>query len=163
MEGADEVLAAGKVDAGLAPHRGVHLGEQSGRYLHEVDPALVASGRKPGDVANDSPAERNDDAVARNPMCNQSVLNGGKGVECLVSLAVRDDVSACSGRVRQGRTETVEVERRHRLVGDHEGVATTDVRGEEPTIADDAGPDVDRVTPFSEVDLDGSAHSASMR
>ena len=163
VEGADEVLAAGKVDAGLAAHRGVHLGEQRGRHLHEVDAALVAGGREPGDVADHSAAERDHDTVARDAPRDQGVLDGGERVERLVPLAVRDDVGVDAGGIGERRAEPLQVQRCHRLVGDHEGVTAPDVRGEEPPFADDAGADVDRVAPLSQVDLDGPAHSASMR
>ena len=163
MEGTDQVLAAGKVDAGLAADRGVHLGEQRGRHLDEVDAALVAGGREPGDVADHSAAERDDHAVARDAPRNQRVLDGGEGVERLVPLAVGDDVGVDAGGIGERRAEPIEVQRSHRLVGDHEGVATADVRGEQPPFADDAGADVDRVAPLSQVDLDGPAHNASMR
>ena len=46
IKGADEILAAGMIDAGLAADRGVHLREQRRRHLHIADAALVAGGRK---------------------------------------------------------------------------------------------------------------------
>ena len=63
----------------------------------------------------------------------------------------------------RGGAKLVEVERSHRLVGDHEDVPVADVRGEQPPLADDAGADVNRVAPGPQVDLDGTAHNASMR
>ncbi|MNO86913.1 hypothetical protein D3C76_783280 [compost metagenome] len=59
VEGTDHVLAQRMVDPGLAPHRGIHLGQQRGRHLDEIDPALVAGGGEAGHVA-DHPATQGD-------------------------------------------------------------------------------------------------------
>ena len=45
-ERADEVLALGQVDAGLAADGGVDLAEQRGRRLHDGDPPVVARRRR---------------------------------------------------------------------------------------------------------------------
>ena len=163
VEGADEILAAWKIDAGLAAHRGVHLGEQCGWHLQEIDAALVAGSGESGDIADDPSAERDDDTVACNTPLDQGALNFREGVQRLVALSIRDDVYVDAGCIREGGAKLVEVERSHRLVGDHEDVPVADVRGEQPPLADDAGADVNRVAPGPQVDLDGTAHNASMR
>ena len=65
VERANQVLAAGVVDAGLAADGRVDLGEQRRRQLHEVDSALVAGRRKAGEIAHHSAAEREHRAIAR--------------------------------------------------------------------------------------------------
>ncbi len=57
VEGADQVLAARRIDRGLAADRGVDLGQQGGRDLHEVDAALVDRGREAGEIADHAAAE----------------------------------------------------------------------------------------------------------
>jgi len=57
VEGADEVLALGQVDSGLASDRGVHLAGQRGRDGNPGDAAQVAGGRIPGGVGERTPAE----------------------------------------------------------------------------------------------------------
>ena len=63
MEGADQVLAVRRIDAGLAADRGIDLGEERGRDLDEVDAAAQDRGGKAGEVADDAAAE-GDDAIA---------------------------------------------------------------------------------------------------
>ena len=64
MERADEILAARRVDAGLAADRGVDHREQRRRHLHDWDAAHVRRGDESGQVANDAAAERDDRRVA---------------------------------------------------------------------------------------------------
>ena len=64
MEGADEVLALRRVDAGLAADRGIDLRQQRGRDLHEVHAAASDRGGKAGEVADDAAAKREDDIAA---------------------------------------------------------------------------------------------------
>ena len=137
--------------------------EQRGRHLEEIDAALVAGGGESGDVPHHPAAKRDDHAVTRDALRDQGVLDRGERVQRLVPLAVRDDMGVDARCIRERRAQPVEVQGGHRLVGDHEGAAAADMRGEEPSFADDAGADVDRVAPLPQVDLDGSAHSASMR
>ena len=63
VEGADQVLALPGVDAGLAADRGVDLGQQRGRHLHDADAAPQDAGGEAGQVADHAAAE-GDDAVA---------------------------------------------------------------------------------------------------
>ena len=44
VKGTDQVLAADVIDAGLAAHRRIHLGQQGGGHLDEVDAALETGG-----------------------------------------------------------------------------------------------------------------------
>ena len=163
VEGADEVLAAGQVHAGLAAHGGVHLGEQRGRHLQEIDTPLVAGGGEPGNVADDPSAERDDDPVACDPPRGQGALDLREGVQGLVLLAIGNDVRIDGGGIREGGAQPVEIEGSDGLAGDHEDVPIADVRSEQPSLADDPRPDVDWVAPGPQVDLDGADHSASMR
>ena len=64
MEGADQVLAAGGVDGGLAADRRIYLGQQGGGDLHEIDAALVDRRREPGQVADHAAAEGHDQVAA---------------------------------------------------------------------------------------------------
>ena len=57
VEGADEVFARGKVDAGLATDGGVDLGEEGAGDLDVGDSAHVDGGEEAGDVADDSATE----------------------------------------------------------------------------------------------------------
>lgn len=47
VEGADEVLALGGVDAGLAAHRGIDHPDERGRHLDDSDPRSQVAAIKP--------------------------------------------------------------------------------------------------------------------
>jgi hypothetical protein len=63
VEGADEVLAVPRVDAGLAADGTVDLRQKRRRHLHEAHAAPQYRGREAGEVA-DHPAAQGDDDVA---------------------------------------------------------------------------------------------------
>jgi hypothetical protein len=73
VKGAQQVLAAGRVDRGLTAHGAVHLGQQSGRHLDEGRAALVDRGRETREVADYAAAERRDRFAAIQPQRHQGV------------------------------------------------------------------------------------------
>ena len=58
MEGADQVLALKRIDAGFAADRGVNLRQQRRRHLHKVEAASHARGSEPGKVPDHATTER---------------------------------------------------------------------------------------------------------
>ncbi len=64
MEGAEQVLALRRVDAGLAADRGIDLRQQRGRHLHEIDAAAHDRRRKAGEIADHAAAQRDHEIVA---------------------------------------------------------------------------------------------------
>ena len=75
MEGADEVLAVARIDAGLAADRGIDLGQQRGRDLHEAHAAPHDRGGKAGEIADDAAAERHDEIAALDARLEDRVAN----------------------------------------------------------------------------------------
>ena len=73
MEGADQVLAVARVDAGLAADRAVDLGEQGGRHLHVSDAAQQDRRAEPGEVADHAAAEGHDRGRALDPGLEQDI------------------------------------------------------------------------------------------
>ena len=71
MEGADQVLALGRVDPGLAADRAVDLGEQRRRDLHEADAAAHHRRGEAGEVADHPAAEGDDEVVAADLLGDQ--------------------------------------------------------------------------------------------
>ena len=68
-ERADEVLAFGQVDTGLAPDGRIDLRQQGRRDVNDRHAAVVARGGKPADVGNDTSADRDDDiATGETPL-----------------------------------------------------------------------------------------------
>ena len=96
---ADQVLAAGVIDAGLAAHRGIDLRQQRRGHLHEIDAALVAGRRKPGHVADHTAAQRHDAGVAIQAAADERIEDPAQHLQRLVLLAVRqhDGVHALAG------------------------------------------------------------------
>ncbi len=64
MKRAEQVLALRRVDAGLAADRGIHLRQQRGRHLHEIDAAAQDRRCKAGEIADHAAAERDHQIVA---------------------------------------------------------------------------------------------------
>ena len=76
VERADQVLALGEVDRGLAADGGVDLGEQRGRGLHDRDAAVVHGGGEAGGVADHAATERDDRVVAQQPPRGERASTG---------------------------------------------------------------------------------------
>jgi hypothetical protein len=87
MEGADEVLAVGGVDARLAADRRIDLGEQRRRHLHEAHPAPDDRRREAREVAHDPPAQRHHEIAALDPRAQDRVADFGQAGIALRGLA----------------------------------------------------------------------------
>ena len=153
VEGADHVLAERVVDAGLAADRGVHLGEQRRRQLHEVDAALVARRGEARHVADDAAAEGDDGAAPVEPLAEQRLVDPFERLEVLVRLALGED-DVRRGHVAEPPERALEVKRGDALVGDDHR-APGDVIGEQLAPPEQALTDVDRVAAVAEVDAQG--------
>ncbi len=153
VEGADQVLAAGMVDPGLAAHGRIDLGEQRGRELHVVHAALVAGGRETCHVADDAAAEGRYAGVAVHALLDERVEHPREGVERLVALAVRQD-DVLNPPARESVPHPLEVQRRHRVVRDHQHVACIDGFVEHRRRAEQARSDQDRVAALAELDAE---------
>ncbi|MCY1411146.1 hypothetical protein D9M71_265280 [compost metagenome] len=141
------------VDPGLAPHRGIHLGQQRGRHLDEIDPALVAGGGEAGHVA-DHPATQGDQGgLAVMPRLEQLVEDQLQGFPVLERLPVGQD-DAGHGITGEGFLQAFEIERRDRLVGDDRHLPAMDVRREEARIVQQPFADVDRIAAVTKIDVE---------
>ena len=83
---ADQILPLRGIDRRLAAHRGIDLGQQGGRDLHEIDPAHVERRRQPREVADHPAAQRHDQIAPVQPEGQHPVdhpLQFGKGFGCL--------------------------------------------------------------------------------
>ncbi len=130
VKGADHVLAQGVVDAGLAAHGRVHLGEQRGGHLNMRHAPLITGGGEACHVSDDAAAEGYHRRVAGEARPDQRVQDAGNLLEGLVLLAVRQhqrvDVVPAE-RLPEAR----EIKRRHRLVTDHHDLLAGDGRLEQ--------------------------------
>ena len=102
MEGADQVLAVRRIDAGLAADRGIDLRQQGGRHLHEIDAAAQDRGREAGEIADHAAAERDDEIVALDLGRDQRLADLLETGIALGALAfVDDDARRRDAGVRQ--------------------------------------------------------------
>ena len=112
VECADEVFALGQINAGLAADRGIHLREQRGRNLAQRYAAQEGRGRKAGNVADNTAAERDNQVLAGHACRQQIVVNALDRGELLVLLTGGND----RVRHRQGELafQLLEIQRRYR-------------------------------------------------
>ena len=59
-ERADEVLALGKVHAGLSADRGIDLPQKGGRHRYEPDAPVIHRGDEPADIGHDTATDGDD-------------------------------------------------------------------------------------------------------
>ena len=88
MERADEVLALRQVDRGLAPDRGVDLGDERRRDVHDRDAAQVRRGEEAGGVAERPATDGDDRLVALDPEPRQLARRGLEDRQALGRLAL---------------------------------------------------------------------------
>ena len=90
MERPDEVLGRPEVDAGLAADAAVHLGQQRGRDLHEVQAPRVRGGGEAGHVAQDAAAQGDDDRAPVGGVVVERLIEALHGRQRFPLFAVRD-------------------------------------------------------------------------
>jgi hypothetical protein len=88
VKGADEILAAGMIHAGLAADGRIHLREQRRRYLHEIDATLITGSRETRNVADHAATEADHASITIEPLRHHRVEHLRQGRESLVLLAV---------------------------------------------------------------------------
>ncbi len=94
VERADQVLALGQVDPGLAADRGVDHRQQRGRHLHHVDATVVHRGGEAGGVADHPAAQRDHRVAAQQAPLRElpaQVVDGGERL-VVFALAHEEDL-----------------------------------------------------------------------
>ena len=86
LERADEILALGQIDAGLAADGGVDHRQQACGAKDEVDAAQIGRGDKPGHIAGHPSAQADDRSVAAHPGRQQAIVECTNGIQRLVLL-----------------------------------------------------------------------------
>src|SRR5690606_33657270 len=117
VEGADHVLAQGAVDAGLATHGRINLGEQRGGDLDEVHATLIGSCGKTAHVSDNASTEGKQGAVSGKVALEQGIVDAADSLQGLVFLAIRQH-HGTQVVVSQGSLELPQVQGGHGLVGD---------------------------------------------
>src|SRR5437773_7376186 len=119
MKSADHVFPERVIDRGLAADRRIHLSEQRGRDLNQGLAALIGSGGESRQVP-DYPAPQGDErSITRAPLLEQRIEDPVQGAPVLVLLAVgNEDADHLDALTGQRSGNALEIERRHRGVGD---------------------------------------------
>ncbi len=144
VERAHHVFAQRMVDAGLAAHRRIDLGQQGGRHLDEVHAALVAGGRKTGHVT-DHAATQGDHGGAPVMACGQQAIEDQlQGFPVLVGFAVGQHHGDHRVR-RQAAAQTLKIQRRDRFVGDDRHLPPGNMRCEQLGLVQQTFANMDRV------------------
>ena len=105
VKSADEVLAAGEVERGLAAESRVDLADERGRHWHPRNPAEVRGRGEPGRVGRAAAAERDERAFTVEPQLTPEALERGDRLRLLAGgkLVRRDEPVAerelCGGAV----------------------------------------------------------------
>ena len=119
VERADQIFSMRRVDAGLAADGGIHLRQQRGRHLHEIDAAAQDRGRKAREVADHAAAERDDEIVALDLRRDQLLADIFQALIAFRNLAlVDDDPRRGDAGVEQRRLGLAQPVCRNKLVGD---------------------------------------------
>ena len=157
MEGADQVLALRRVDAGLAADRGIDLGEQRGRHLHHAHAAPQDAGGEAGEIADHAAAERNDAVAPLDAELEQALAQrASTGKLLLASPGAHHRLAEKQPMLLEARFERGEIKRRDIVIA-HDGAAragqrrgdAASGRGDQP-LADDDG-----IAPSGKRHLDG--------
>ena len=120
MEGADQVLALLGVDAGLAADRGIDLGKQAGRNLHEAHAAPQNARGEAREVADHTAAERDHAIAALHAEIEQRLAKPREHRKALALLAGRDHRIAEKDASRlQALLKRREIERRDIGIAHH--------------------------------------------
>ena len=127
MEGADQVLALGGVDAGLAADGGIDLGEERGRDLHQPDAAAEDACGEAAEIADDATAERHDRVAALDAELEQLLRDLGEHREAFARFAGRHHHLA-EEEAAEARLQALQIKPGHRRVADH-GAAGAGHRG----------------------------------
>ncbi len=157
VEGADHVLAERVVDRGLAADGRIDLREQGRRHLDERDAALIDRRGKAGDVADHTAAQRDDRGASLAAVLEQRIENRIERLPVLVVLAIgQDDAQRVDAGALQTRFKTLQIQRRHDLVGDDGGALLRQALDDQLGLLQNTRADVDRIAALAERDVQGA-------
>jgi hypothetical protein len=152
IERTDHVLAQRMIDAGLAAHRRVHLGQQGSRNLNEVHTALITGGCEPGHIPDHAAAQGNHRGPTVMPCSQQCIENGLQGFPVLEGFAIgkHDRQDVVTG---QRLAQTLHVQRRNCAVGDDRHLFASNIGRKQLRPIQQAFANMNRVATLAKLDL----------
>ena len=158
VEGADQVLAMGGVDAGLAANGTVDLRQKRGRDLHEAHAPAQDGGGKARKIADHAAAEGNHHVAAFDLFRQQPVDGAGKLIPALRRLA-RGQGQRRHRDIAKASAERVKVERAHGLIRQNRDAGTLQKRRDRlPRALDQPGADAHVIAARAQIDMDRLTH-----
>src|SRR6266853_725090 len=163
MKSADHVLPERVIDRGLATDRRIHLSEQRGRDLNEGDAALIGSGGESRQIPDYPTPQGDERGIARAALLEQRIEDPIQGAPVLVLLAVgNDDADHLDALTGEHSGNALEIERRHRGVGDDGHFLLHQERSKEVGPTEKPRTDVNRIGALRERYAE-SLHASSNR
>ncbi len=154
VEGADQVLRSGVVDADLAADRAVHHGQQGRGHGDPVDPPHVGRGREAGHVPHDPAPQGDHETVAPEPGLHEGLVERVQGRPVLEALPVGHEGVPDRAERGQGARDPRAVEREHAPARDQHHPPAAQEPEDIGQEAGEAMTDGDRVTPLAQLDRD---------
>ena len=113
-----------QIHGGLAPHGGIHHGQQRGGYLNIGNSPLIGGGGEASQIPYHAAAQRYEKIAAGEAAVTEKIQNLSVGRECFLLFPVREQkmIHLKSG-VRQGFFGGSAVKPEHRVIRDHSGTA----------------------------------------
>ena len=163
QERADHVLRFGQIDAHLAAHGAIDLGQQRRGDLQEAESAGVGGGDEAGQVADHAAADGHDDRLAIGAEFQHALPQAGGHFDRLALLARLDDHHVdLDVLLAKAFGHSHGVRLLHVLVGDDHGVRHLAAIREEPARRGQvARADLDIVAPLGQIDADGFGRMGS--
>lgn len=121
------------------PDRAIHLREEGGGHLQEADAALVSGGDETGQIADDAPAEGDDDGFAIDLALDEIPIQAAGGLQALIAFAIghQQGMIGQPGMLQTGAQRIAIVAIDHAIADDHhrtDGIGQTGERGAEPVM-----------------------------
>ena len=153
IESPHQVFALGQVHGHLAPHGGIHLGQQGGGHLHKGHAPQKGSRRQPGQVAHDPAAQGDYRVPAGEPRLAQEVIDLAQGGQGFGGFPGGEgEGGAGQARALEALLQPAQVQRAHLIVGDNGAAAGAQgLHHQRPGPVQDAGGHVDGVAALPQV------------
>ncbi len=162
MEQADQVLALGRVDRGLAADRGIHLGQQGGGNLRKGDAALEHGGGEAGEIADHPAAQRHDQALAVDLHVEQRAGQFLQPCKAFAAFAGRHhDGTGVDAGLAQALQQWGEMEVRDMVVGHHRHRPARKRLQQRARLAKQAGAGMDVIGALAQSDGNDLSHGSS--
>ncbi|MNT56686.1 hypothetical protein D3C72_1940070 [compost metagenome] len=147
------------VDASLAPHRRIHLGQQRGWNLHKRHSAHEARGSEARHVSHHATAKCKQHRLAIGTALQQGIENGLQGVPVLVRFAIRQLQHSHLWIAARKRTlQPFGIQRRHGFIADNQRQSRLGTSRKSVCQRHGATSNHDGIGTITQIDMDSFGH-----